>query len=96
MISIEDIIAFSGLSRDEILAIAEHEHMPEVAACALADCLMQQDRGPQRIREMIVDDIGAAQERGDREHVQALTHVLHEFVRAHPDSLPISRRKNVS
>lgn len=90
MLTIEDMVAFSGLSRDEVLAIAEHEHMPEMAACALAEYLMQQDHGPERIRDMIVDDIRAAQQRGDKAHVQTLLHVLHHFVRTHPDSLPVS------
>ena len=93
MLTIEDIIAFSGLSHDEVLAIAEHEHMPEAAACALAEYLMQQQHGPERIREMIVDDIRAAQERGDKEHVRTLLHVLHHFVRTHRDSLPITSNK---
>ena len=93
MISIEDIVAFSGLSEDEVLAIAEHEHLPEVAACALAEYLMQQEHGPERIREMIVEDIRTAQERGDKEHVRTLLHVLHHFVRAHPGSLPLAAGK---
>lgn len=93
MISIEDIVAFSGLSEDEVLAIAEHEHLPEVAACALAEYLMQQEHGPERIREMMVEDIRTAQERGDKEHVRTLLHVLHHFVRAHPDSLPLAAGK---
>lgn len=91
MISIEDIVAFSGLSREEVLAIAEHEHVPEVAACALAECLMQQEHGPERIREMIVEDIRDAERRGDREHARMLLHVLHHFVRAHPDAMAMSR-----
>ncbi|MCL4767563.1 MAG: hypothetical protein KJZ80_15155 [Hyphomicrobiaceae bacterium] len=90
MITIEDIIAFSGLSRDEVLAIAEHEHLPEVAACALAEYLMQQEHGAERVRAMIVEDIRAAQERGDKEHVKTLLHVLHHFVRSHRDALPLS------
>ena len=45
MLTIEDMIAFSGLSRDEVLAIAEHENLPETAACALAEYLMQQSTG---------------------------------------------------
>ena len=90
MITVEDMIAFSGLSRDEVLSIAEHEHLPETAACALAEYLMQQEHGPERIREMIVDDIRAAQEKGDKEHVRMLLHVLHHFVREHPESLPLS------
>ena len=39
MISLEDCIAFSGLTEEEILAIAEHEHIPEAVACGLAKYL---------------------------------------------------------
>ena len=35
MITIEDCIAMCGLTQDEVLAIAEHEHIPEIAAAAL-------------------------------------------------------------
>jgi hypothetical protein len=36
MITLEDCVAFCGLTEEEVLAIAEHEHMPEIAATALA------------------------------------------------------------
>jgi len=88
MISIEDCIAFSGLTEDEVLAIAEHEHLPEMAAAALAQYLLQQAHGTERIRDMIVDDIRTAQQRGDRAHVRTLLHVLHHFLRQHPDASP--------
>ena len=39
MITLEDCIAFCGLTEQEVLAIAEHEHIPEVAAAALADAM---------------------------------------------------------
>ncbi len=86
MISIEDCIALCGLTREEVLAIAEHEHIPEIAAAALAQCLLFNGKGEASIRNMIVDDIRAAQARGEREHVQALLHVLHHFLRTHPDA----------
>jgi hypothetical protein len=88
MITLEDCIAFCGLNEEEVLAIAEHEHMPEAAACALAAYLLNEAHGPAKIRDMIVDDVRAAQARGDRGHVQALLHVLHHFLRAHPQALP--------
>ena len=88
MITLEDCIAFCGLTEEEVLAIAEHEHMPEAAACALAQYLLNQEHGPERIRDMIVDDVRAAQARGDREHVRTLLHVLHHFLKAHPEALP--------
>jgi hypothetical protein len=42
MISLEDCIAFCGLDKDEVAAISEHEHIPEIAATALADYLLKQ------------------------------------------------------
>ena len=36
MLSLEDCIALCGLTEDEVLAIAEHEHIPEIAATELS------------------------------------------------------------
>jgi hypothetical protein len=88
MLTMADLIAFSGLSEEEILAIAEHEHIPEAAACSLAEYLSQDSVGLQKVRDMIVDDIRHAQARNDREHVRELLHVLHHFLRAHPGARP--------
>lgn len=88
MISLEDCIAMSGLSEEEILAIAEHEHVPETVACGLAQYLTQSKGGYAVVRDMIVDDIRAAQSEGRRDHVQELLHVLHHFLRAHPEVRP--------
>ena len=35
MITLEDCIALCGLTEEEVLAIAEHEHLPEIASTAL-------------------------------------------------------------
>ena len=53
----EHCIAFSGLSEDEVAAIGEHEHIPTIAASALADYLLRQPHGGEKIRAMIIDDI---------------------------------------
>lgn len=88
MISLADCIALCGLTEEEVLAIAEHEHLPEIAAASLAHYLLHQSHGPERIREMIIDDVRAAQARADRQHVQTLLHVLHHFLRRHPEARP--------
>jgi hypothetical protein len=36
-------VAFCGLTEEEVLAIAEHEHLPEIAAAALASYLVHQE-----------------------------------------------------
>lgn len=86
MITLQDCIALCGLSEEEVLAIAEHEHIPEVAAAALAQYLLQREHGSEQIRDMIIDDVRQAQRRGDREHVRELLHVLHHFLRSHPEA----------
>jgi hypothetical protein len=88
MITLEDCVALCGLTEEEVLAIAEHEHMPEIAAAALAAYLAYQEHGTENIRDMIVDDIRAAQARNDKEHVLTLLHVLHHFLRTHPEARP--------
>ena len=88
MITLEDCIAFCGLTEEEVLAIAEYERLPEIAATALAEYLMSQDHGSEKVRDMIVDDIRQAQLRGDREHVLTLLHVLHHFLKTHPEARP--------
>jgi hypothetical protein len=84
MISLEDCIALCGLTREEVLVIAEHEHIPEIAAAALAQYLLRKSKGESMIRDIIINDIRAAQARGDRDRVQMLLHVLHHYLRAHP------------
>ncbi len=85
MISFEDCVAMCGLSREEISAIAEHEHIPEMAAAALGNYLLGQEHGMEAIRDMIVDDIRSASERGDRKHAGELLSVLRHLVSTHPE-----------
>ncbi len=85
MITLEDCIAMCGLTEEEVLAIAEHEHIPEIAAAALAQYLLCQEHGPEQIRDILRDDIGAALARGDRQHARELFMALRHFLSAHPE-----------
>ena len=49
MLTLEDCVAFCGLTEEEVLAIAEHEHMPEIAAAAFAEYLTNQEHGTEKI-----------------------------------------------
>ena len=89
MISLEDCIAFSGLTEEQVLAIAEHEHLPEAAAAGLARYLLKQENGMEKVRDMIVNDIHQAQERQDKAHILTLLHVLHHFLKSHPEVCPL-------
>lgn len=83
MITIEDCIALCGLTREEVDAIAEHEHLPESAAAALAAYMIgRKEHGLPVIRSMIQDDIRAAVAAGNHAHaaelIAALRHLLTE------------------
>ena len=56
MITLEDCIGLCGLTEEEVLAIAEHEQLPEIAATALAQYLLSHEHGSEKVRDMIVDD----------------------------------------
>ena len=80
MLTIEDCIAFSELTEPEILAIAEHEHVPEMIAVEMGNYLLHRPDGETCIKGIILDDIRKAQERGDRRHVASLKMVLRHFM----------------
>lgn len=88
MITLQDCIDLCGLSEEEVLAIAEHEHVPEVVAAALAGLLLKQPGGAERVREMIVDDIREANARGDSRHAHELLCCLKCYLEAHPEAVP--------
>jgi hypothetical protein len=91
VVTLEDCIAFCGLTEAEVLAIAEHEHIPEIAAAALAECLLAEPHGPERIGLMIREDIRAALARHDRDHARELLIALRHFLSEHPDALRQAR-----
>jgi hypothetical protein len=86
MITLQDCIAMCELDEAEVLAIAEHEHIPEIAAAALAQYLLHQEHGAERIKQMLRDDIRAALAHNDREHARGLFMALRHFLTCHPEA----------
>jgi hypothetical protein len=84
MLSLEDCIALCGLTEDEVLAIAEHEHIPEIAAAELGNYLVRTPDGELCIKAMIRDDIAAAAARGDSLRELTLKMVVRNFIVEHP------------
>lgn len=87
MINLDDIEDMTCLTRDEIAAIAEHEHLPEVNAAALGDYLMHLHKGPQQVQQMICEDIRNALHRDDLAHARELFATLRHFVAEHPEAV---------
>jgi S-ribosylhomocysteine lyase LuxS involved in autoinducer biosynthesis len=86
MLTIQDCIELSELTEEEILAIAEHEHIPEMAAVELGNYLIHTPTGEKRIKAMIVDDLDLARREGDLRRVLALKLCLKHFLEKHAGS----------
>ena len=84
MLSLEDCLALCELTEDEVLAIAHHEHIPEIAAAELGNYLVHTPEGERRITSIIRDDIAEARAVGDRTRELTLKLVLRNFVQHHP------------
>ncbi len=80
MLTIQDCIELCHLDADEIKAIAEHEHLPDITAIELGEYLVTREDGPPLIRRMILDDIEAARKRGDEIEVQRYLGALKRFI----------------
>lgn len=84
MLTLEDCIALCGLTHSEVRAIAEHEHIPEIAAAELGNYLVAAPDGQFCIKRMILDDIAHASTDGNRDRELALRLLLRNFVLQHP------------
>ena len=84
MLTYEDCLAFCDLTHQEIKAIAEHEHIPEILAVELGNYLVHSPDGVPRLKRMILDDIDTAERQGHHDHAQLLRGVLCHFIRTHP------------
>ncbi|MGE0384327.1 MAG: hypothetical protein AB7Q97_06310 [Gammaproteobacteria bacterium] len=84
MLTYEDCLALSGLTEEEIEAISEHEHIPEIIALEYGHYLVEMPDGTRRIRRIILDDIDAASNSGHAERATHLRAVLKHFIATHP------------
>ena len=91
MLTFEDCLALCGLTEEEVAAIAEHEHIPEIAALELGEYLVQTDNGELLIKEMIIDDIEHSRAHGNIQHAKMLEAVLKQFVLTHPKAQELNQ-----
>ena len=83
MLTYEDCLGLCTLSEEEIQAIAEHEHLPEIVALELGNCLIRGPGGELLVSHMVIDDIRAAERRGDSVHAAQLKRTLRHLIEEH-------------
>ena len=60
MLTFEDCLALSGLTTEEVAAIAAREHVPAIVAMEMGWGLCQTPEGKRLVRRMVRDDIDSA------------------------------------
>jgi len=91
MLTYEDCLGMTDLTDAEVKAIAEHEHCPEIIALELGHYLVHTADGQPRIRKMILEDIEAAEARGDAAHSAKLKLVLKQFCARYPEASRLAK-----
>lgn len=86
MISLDDMKDMACLTRDEIDAIAAHEHIADGDASLLGEYLMHIHKGPQHVHTMICEDIREALHADRTEQARKLFVTLRHFLTEHPEA----------
>ena len=83
-LTFEDCLALCDLTEEEVLAIAEHEHIPAMTALELGNYLVHTAAGEERVKSMIRDHIASATAGGDRLRALALKSIIRDYILKHP------------
>jgi len=82
MLSLEDCIAFSGLTREQLDAVACHEHLPLIVVAEWAETALDCEGGCTLVEAILVEEVrGAGRRHPDR--LQDWDRGLAEFRRVH-------------
>lgn len=84
MLTLQECIDFCDLDTDEVQAIAEHEHVPDIVAAEMAATLSQTPKGMHTLRRFIQENLERAAASGNLQRERYLRRVLDEFNRKHP------------
>ena len=84
VLTFEDCLGLCDLTEAEVLAVADHEHMPPIAALELGNYLVHSATGEECIKAMIRDDIAAANASGERLRALALKSIIRDYILKHP------------
>ncbi len=84
MLTYQDCVELSDLTEDEIEAIAQHEHLPEMAALEMGSYLVHTPEGIPMIKRIILDDIEEARRHGHDREIAAVEAGVETFCRYPP------------
>lgn len=86
MINLDDIRDMCSLTRKEIDAVAEHDHIGGVNAVLLAEYTINLHHGPQHVQQILCEDIREALNAENAPRARELFSVLRHYMTEHPEA----------
>lgn len=84
MLTLQDCVEMSGIDWDELVAIAHHEHLPDMVALEKAHAFLQQEWGAPAVRQMVIDEVRRSIENGNSKEAVTALRILEHTFEAHP------------
>ncbi len=84
MLTIQDCLELCGLTEEEIEAISEHEHIPDIVALELGEALLKSEDGVAEIRRFILEEIALAKAHGHGAKAARFEEAYRHFESTHP------------
>ncbi len=84
MLTLKECLDYCDLDMDEVMAVAEHEHLPAIVAAELCFELLQSPQGVCCMHTMVLDDLQSAIAHGECERAQRLTSTYQHLQEQHP------------
>ncbi|BAE51702.1 hypothetical protein [Paramagnetospirillum magneticum] len=82
MLSLEDCIAFSGLTAEQLDAVACHEHLPLIVVAEWAETVLAAEDGCAKVAAILAEEVEAAVIH-HKDRLGDWAHGLEEFLREH-------------
>ncbi|EME70720.1 hypothetical protein H261_06671 [Paramagnetospirillum caucaseum] len=83
MLSLEDCIAFSGLTAEQLDAVACHEHLPLIIVAEWAECVLEAEEGCAKVAAILAEEVEVAAIH-HKDRLGDWAHGLEQFLREHP------------
>ena len=87
MLTLQDCIAFSGLTPDQLDAVAHHQHLAPIIAAEWAETTLDRPDGADLVEAALVDEVAHAHDACCRRRLRI---GLEEFRLAHPHRITLA------
>jgi len=85
MLTFEDCMGYADLDEGTVQALAEHEHLPVMVACEMAQALIHSKKGASTIRHLMEEDLLHAERQHRSDRVRQISIALARFNLTHPE-----------